>query len=43
MKEYKEILVEQDGYVGIISLNSPPENRLSKRMISEILSVLDEW
>jgi len=42
-KKYQYILAEQDERVGIISLNAPPNNSLSKKMIYEIFSVLDDW
>lgn len=41
--EYQKILLEQRGMVGVICLNSPPDNDLSIRMINEIMAVLDEW
>lgn len=43
MEEYERIQTEHIGKVGVITLDSPPENDLGVQMISEILDVLDRW
>lgn len=43
MKEYKEISISQVGKVGIITLDAPPDNGLSRLMITEIMDTLDRW
>ena len=42
--EYKDILVETKGEIGLITMNSPKTfNALSKNMISEIIAALNSF
>lgn len=41
--EYKTIKLSKDGRVGIITLDSPPYNAFSKRMIIEVIKALEEY
>ena len=41
--EYRQLLTEVIGRVGVITLNNPPRNAFSKRMIAEMLDILDRW
>ena len=42
MSELSTIQLSKEGQVGIVSLNHPPANTLSKQMIEDINSVLDD-
>jgi len=41
--EYKTIKLSKDGRVGIITLDSPPRNAFSKRMIIEVIKAIEEF
>ncbi len=41
--EYKNIKLSKEGRVGIITLDSPPWNSFSKRMILEVISAFDDF
>jgi enoyl-CoA hydratase/carnithine racemase len=41
--EYTQIKVSKDEQVGIITINNPPRNSFSKRMILEMLDCLDKY
>ncbi len=41
--EYKQIHTEIVDRVGVITLDNPPRNAFSKRMMVEVLDILDQW
>ena len=41
--EYSELLVEKVGRVGVLTLNRPPKNSFSKKLLKEMLTVLEEF
>ena len=41
--DYSKIIVTKDDRVGVITLNDPPWNGMSKRMIFEIIDALDQF
>jgi enoyl-CoA hydratase/carnithine racemase len=40
--DYETLLLEKYGFVGVLTLNRPPSNAVSHRMLHEIAAVLDE-
>ena len=43
MMDYSQIKVSRDGQVGIITIDNPPRNSFSKKIIFEILDCLDAF
>lgn len=41
--DYSELLVEKVGHVGVLTLNRPPKNSFSKKLLKEFLAVLDDF
>ena len=41
--EYSELLVEKVGRVGVLTLNRPPKNSFSKKLLKEMLSAMEAF